>query len=146
MKTCLKCLIPKEETNFYLQHPARSKTRRKGVCKQCLNNQSVEWAAKNPQRALKNAREYKKRNPDRVENARLKREYGITLTEWNHLHFRQSGRCAGCDEPKKLDVDHSHSTGRIRGLLCRQCNTALGLLKESPSALARLIIYLQNPT
>jgi hypothetical protein len=58
----------------------------------------------------------------------------------------QEGRCAirGC-EATDLHVDHSYRTGRVRGLLCRQHNTALGMFRDSPTLLRAAVAYLQNP-
>ena len=59
---------------------------------------------------------------------RLKRRYGITLTEYNVLLKEQDGKCALCNKlpnGRWLDVDHDHTTNRVRGLLCYMCNQSL---------------------
>ena len=71
-------------------------------------------------------------------------KYGITLDEYEEMLAGQNGVCASCGTPpsgRKLSVDHDHETGVIRGLLCQPCNTALGLLKESPDRIASLLAY-----
>ena len=62
------------------------------------------------------------------------------------LLTKQDGRCAICGvRPKrKLHIDHCHSTGRFRGLLCSSCNTGIGLLRDSPAILRSAINYLEN--
>lgn len=65
----------------------------------------------------------------------LRRCYGITLEDYNDLYDQQEGRCAICKEEEKregwwLHVDHDHSTGEIRGLLCSVCNLALGHIER----------------
>jgi hypothetical protein len=62
------------------------------------------------------------------------------------MEYRQKGECAGCRKKKPLSVDHDHETERVRGLLCRQCNAALGLLYHQRSTLRRLARYLVNKT
>ena len=57
----------------------------------------------------------------------------------------QGGACAICGEVTELFTDHSYRTGKTRGLLCRQCNTALGMLKDSPTRLRKALVYLRNP-
>jgi RNase P subunit RPR2 len=60
----------------------------------------------------------------------------------------QGGICAGCLRPlepgRKTNVDHCHSTGRVRGILCPNCNTTLGLAYDNPETLERLAAYLRN--
>lgn len=63
----------------------------------------------------------------------LKSKYGITPEQWNARFLAQGKRCELCEKfirPDKLCVDHNHKTGHTRGLLCMQCNTALGLFEE----------------
>lgn len=88
-------------------------------------------------------------NPQLVRHRRLMSEYGISLDDYNALLVAQGGRCAVCCLPERdakrcLAVDHDHETGVVRGLLCRRCNTALGLLGESIDRVGRLQSYLQR--
>lgn len=80
-------------------------------------------------------------------NSHLKRKYNITLDEWNDLFEKQSGCCAICrkhqsEVPKKFSVDHCHKTGRVRGLLCFDCNTSLGKFNDDINLLRKAIDYL----
>lgn len=92
--------------------------------------------------------EIKKRAKERYEKNRNDlTKYGITLEEYNNLLITQKNECKICHKhitqsKYAFDVDHEHSTGIIRGLLCRQCNTALGLFKEDTEILLNAIIYL----
>lgn len=72
----------------------------------------------------------------------IKRKYGLSKEAYLKLIKKQKGLCAGCQlPPKKLCVDHDHKTGKIRGILCSDCNVALGLLKDNPETLYRLRKY-----
>lgn len=77
----------------------------------------------------------------------LKHKYNITFETYDELRNKQNGVCAVCKKVcksgKRLSVDHNHSTGRIRGLLCGKCNTALGLAEDSIERLYALIAYLK---
>ncbi len=80
---------------------------------------------------------------------RFKREYGLTLEEYNQLFMKQNGKCALCFKHQKdlkvaLAVDHNHHTGKIRGLLCTTCNRAIGLFNDDPSVLQRATTYLRG--
>lgn len=73
----------------------------------------------------------------------------IPAAQYAELMLSQNGKCAICkcdsginNRGDKLAVDHCHSTGKIRGLLCHKCNTALGLLKDSKENLLEAIRYL----
>lgn len=85
----------------------------------------------------------------------LRRKFGISVDEYDRMHDAQNGLCAVCNEPETdadyrtkrlrfLAVDHCHDSGAVRGLLCRRCNTALGLLLESPDRVEALLAYLRR--
>jgi hypothetical protein len=77
---------------------------------------------------------------------KIKYLYGITVEEYNELFQEQEGCCKICGKhqtafKRKLDVDHCHETGKIRGLLCNRCNQALGLMKDSPENIKAMLEY-----
>lgn len=91
---------------------------------------------------------------DRAYTSRyLRRTYKITLEDYERLLKSQNGRCAICGgegflmdasrHKVKLVVDHDHKSGRIRGLLCHNCNRALGLLHDDSTALQTALEYLK---
>lgn len=110
-------------------HPDR-KHKAFGLCPQCYRKRPDQR-----QKAAERLREWRERNPDRVnaqatDNRRrwLLQAYGITLEAYTEMLVSQFGRCAICgDGPTRqnLNVDHCHETGKVRGLLCDPCNTAL---------------------
>lgn len=85
---------------------------------------------------------------------RLKKEYGLTLEQYDAMKAAQGGKCAICDrthsqlQPTKiqgdrLHVDHDHKTGKVRGLLCHHCNMVLGHLGDNIERMQTAIRYLQ---
>lgn len=82
------------------------------------------------------------------ERARTLRKYGITQAQYDELLIDQKERCpiCGTGDPgaKGWCIDHCHDTDKVRGLLCNQCNTALGLMKEDPSALLAMVAYIEK--
>jgi hypothetical protein len=77
------------------------------------------------------------------ENA-LKKVYGISLADYEAMFERQGGACAICKRTGvTLCVDHCHLTGQVRGLLCTQCNCAIGLCRDDPALLRAAAEYLQ---
>lgn len=82
-------------------------------------------------------------NFNKRKNASLKHNYGITLEDYNLMFKKQNGKCFICNTLKNvLHVDHCHTTNKVRGLLCGNCNKALGLLKDNIDILQTAINYL----
>ena len=100
-----------------------------------------EQYLKNREQILKNSRK-----------THLKRTYGLSIAQYQEMVENQHNRCFVCNQYetrllktgliKPLSVDHNHTTGTIRKLLCNDCNAALGFVKEDPELLQKLIAYL----
>lgn len=77
-------------------------------------------------------------------------KYGISLTEYEQMFYDQSGRCKICKTQSsgfpRLNVDHHHQSGKIRGLLCSACNQGLGHFKDSPEIIDKAREYLSAST
>lgn len=106
------------------------------------NENGKKWRLNNRQKFL-----------DGLKNCELKRDYNITLTEYNNLLKKQDYTCAICRqvEIRKIDnklvvlsVDHNHKTGKIRGLLCSNCNNGLGRFRDNINTLQNAIEYLKR--
>ncbi|EAB7165606.1 hypothetical protein DU811_16680 [Salmonella enterica subsp. enterica] len=91
--------------------------------------------------------------PETRRNCHLRRNYGITLAEYKELSAKQNHVCAicHCAETRiikgsitSLCVDHCHQSGKVRGLLCANCNRAIGLIKDNTSLLQNAINYLEG--
>lgn len=98
-------------------------------------------------------REYRKTYYERPEIKRrrrcaeLQRKYGITLETYERMLKEQNGTCKICGgEPKvkSLHVDHCHTSGKIRGLLCTSCNTTIGKEENSPGLLQGMLEYIEE--
>jgi recombination endonuclease VII len=73
--------------------------------------------------------------------------YGITVDDYERMFVEQDGKCAACGDSagdRRLDVDHCHDSLKVRGLLCRKCNVALGLLSDSPERVMALAAYIMS--
>lgn len=88
---------------------------------------------------------WRKLNPDKVLGYTIKKRVAdFTVKQYRVMEKRQRGLCAICrKKPKgRLHVDHDHRTGKVRGLLCQQCNHGLGLFYDSIKSLRTAIMYL----
>ncbi|MEX1652843.1 endonuclease VII domain-containing protein [Streptomyces pseudovenezuelae] len=74
----------------------------------------------------------------------LKREYGLTEAERDEMVASQMGLCVICLKAPAVHVDHCHKTGRVRGVLCFNCNSAIGKLGDDPDAVRRAAAYLEG--
>lgn len=120
--------------------------------------QSVRYRAENREKVLAGLKVQAKKNPLARLRLQMKAKYGITETEYTEFYSKQDGRCGICKtnlvsqfDPTRdffrnskdlARVDHCHETGKVRGLLCGQCNTGLGLLGDNVSTIQRAIRYL----
>lgn len=96
-----------------------------------LNAYKRDWYARNPHKGA----EYRERRKDKVKWWWRESAYGVSKTDYMAMSDKQDGVCAICGSPPPegwlLCVDHDHSTGVFRGLLCKQCNLAIGNLRDS---------------
>jgi hypothetical protein len=102
-------------------------------CRDCLNESRRKW---------------REAHPDRHKARHVKNRYGIALDEYEAMAQRANGKCPICKEPppppfKAFDLDHDHETGKVRGLLCRPCNLALGGARDNPTILRALADYIE---
>lgn len=149
---CKKCGETKTEDLFPRRKDGRLGDRVRGDCSECLRIYKKKYAEANKDdiAAKKKARYYrdKEKNKDKFRHFRYKRKYGITVEEFTRIANQQDNLCKLCRSPsggkKRLCVDHDHVTGRFRGLLCIQCNVALGKLGDSVEGLERAIMYLKG--
>ncbi|MEU9196437.1 endonuclease VII domain-containing protein [Streptomyces hundungensis] len=74
----------------------------------------------------------------------LRRKYGMTEADREIMIAEQQGVCCICLSAAAIHVDHCHTTGRVRGVLCFNCNTGLGLLGENPDTIRRAAAYLEG--
>ena len=129
MKQCSKCSIEKPLTDYY-KHSG-FKDGRNNRCIPCYKDTR------------------KPRNKEREKRYNIERRYGLTEEGYAAMHEAQKGRCAVCKDPltvygKSTHVDHCHTTGAVRGLLCSKCNKGLGMFRDNQEFLASAIKYLQE--
>jgi hypothetical protein len=93
-----------------------------------------------------NAKNYRLQKPMQRRKAEIKKLYGLEMAEYQNMLDAQDHKCAICIKPfrKTPNVDHCHDTGRVRGLLCFNCNRAIGHLQNDTGIIQNAIAYLQR--
>ena len=107
-----------------------------------------QWRKDNPERYA--AYQKKRRSRPEVKAAdragHLKRKFGLTPVEYEAKLAAQGGGCALCGRQpgpgRQLDIDHDHTSGAVRGLICNTCNQGLGQFRDDPIRLAHAAAYL----
>lgn len=136
-KWCTKCREIKAVAEFRV---TGAKVR--STCRPCDAAQSAEWRERNPGYGT----DYMRRVRDERGYARRAR-FGLTPADVRAMLEAQHGRCGICDEsvtPEGINIDHCHSTGRIRAILCRSCNLGLGFFKDDPARMERAAEYIRE--
>jgi hypothetical protein len=96
---------------------------------------------------------YRALRPDDFKDGVLKKSYGISLERFKEMSESQNGVCAICGKSEKrkirgkitaLSIDHCHESGKIRGLLCSDCNRGIGILGDSPERLRAAADYIER--
>ena len=132
-KYCKSCDTTKPIDYFYLRN--KTSMVRHSTCKECDKKRVKE-----------------NHDPVAYRNAELQRRYGITQQDYEVMIAEQNNQCAICNTTEPggrhdrgyFVVDHCHTTGKVRKLLCHNCNTALGLVGDNTHILQSMIEYLQE--
>lgn len=163
-KKCSKCEKRKARSRFY-KHP-RTADGLQSYCIPCHlaaneasrkrnreadRQRAKRWRAANPDKVRAGRERYLEANRERI-NARKRaqriiKQYDLLPDEYEALLAHQKGLCAICREPGKgrwgkLCIDHDHKTGKVRGLLCSDCNLGIGKLKDDVKLVRRAAAYL----
>jgi hypothetical protein len=149
---CVKCVREegiKKLNNKQLMDPYRTKEKTK--------KRLGTWREENPEKyqnqykndiARQKCKEYYHNNKENVKDTYLQTNYGITLEDYNFLLEDQNKKCkicnSECSTGKSLAVDHNHETGKVRGLLCKNCNIGLGMFFDNIDFLESAVLYLKS--
>lgn len=111
--------------------------------------QKADWYEKNRIKEIARNKKYRAEKPEVDRRGHLRRKFGLTLEQYDDMLKKQGDVCAICKgRPtgrwKSLAVDHSHATGKVRGLLCYHCNLTLGYGRDSAAILEKAAEYLRK--
>ena len=143
-KKCSVCKIEKPLSEFYKD--LRALDGKASECKKCHNEETIKWRIEHPEKSREIAINiYRNYSSEKKRDIWLK-NYGINSMQYREILKSQDGCCAICGKMQKenFHVDHNHSTGKVRGLLCGNCNRALGYMNENVEALKSAINYLEK--
>lgn len=139
-KECTKCNTIKSLDNF--RWSSKSRCYISSHCKTCQNKYKSEKRKLDPEK-----------ESIRTRKRHYKNKYGITLDQYNKMFEKQKGLCAICNKSQRrystsgnirLAVDHNHNTGKVRELLCTECNVGIGYAQDNPEILKSMIAYLEK--
>lgn len=134
-KSCSKCKESLPLSKFSFKD--KSKSKYSSICKPCHNSYVKNtWYKNNSISQKKASAIWKKNNKDKV----VSTKYKISLEEARDLLEKTS--CEICGVEEKLNIDHDHATGAVRGRLCVNCNAGLGHFRDSISLLKEAIKYM----
>ena len=132
-KICTKCGAEKSFTEFF-----KNMNKKFGIdswCKECSKIGQE-----------KRAKTYREKHPEKIalrkKRRRVRNEYGISLDEYEQ---RIHGTCDICGSTEgQMNLDHCHTTNKLRGCLCSSCNNGLGRFKDNPKFLTNALMYLNR--
>lgn len=133
-KHCEQCDRDKELSEFYVRLHGPKVGKPVNPCKQCQSDNQKKY-----RKTTKGIAAYRKKH--------LKNNYGMTVNEYNEMYVLQNGCCAICGTPfgdNRINVDHNHKTGKVRGLLCVFCNIFTGYVEGYPGRVELIKIYLKG--
>lgn len=140
-RKCTRCQESRPLTEFHKNSQSRDGI--SNICKTCrsLRYKEVDYPKR---RSLVNTSDYRS-----VKSAKYRRLYGISIEDAEHLLHEQGNCCAICRlnveaSTHPFCVDHDHESGAIRGVLCRDCNLALGMFKDDPIKISNALNYLSK--
>ena len=149
MKVCRKCKVEKSYSEFHISQQGVKGPIYKSQCKVCVRKRQVEKYNNLTDEQKKQRREGNPCNTfEYRQQYNLRTRFGLTTEAFSAMIVEQNSTCKICgvgfEEKVKPQIDHNHETGKVRGLLCRNCNTSLGLLKENTETLRSMINYLND--
>lgn len=132
LRQCRSCGL-EAHTEEQLANFVKGKNNKHGyrqLCKECVNKSQTF-------------------DDDRTRNNFLRSRYNITIDDYNRMFEEQKGCCAICgkhqtETKKRLYVDHCHTTGQVRQLLCQHCNLIIGFANDNPNILAEALAYINK--
>lgn len=124
------------------------------LCKECDAARKGRFHRTDPLRYRERNNQWKQENGARYRELQkrhyLKSKYGLTQDQYDTLFEQQGGRCAICRKEGKrvngigpLEIDHDHTTGAVRGLLCRSCNMGIGIFCDDTDWMRAAITYIE---
>lgn len=131
LKICTTCTESKDISCFSIINKNTGSTQ--SSCKVCRNKYKAIKRKANPIKESLRKRKQK-----------LKSNYDMTIEDYDKLYSTQQGNCLICNTyHRKLSIDHCHDTGLVRGLLCSNCNSGLGMFKDNSILLLKAVEYLK---
>lgn len=144
------------ERERYKRNGAERKRNARAKRREHYRAKHREWRGLNPEKVKAwDTQKYRKqyaKNPSRfwkrARKAHYKKQYGLTIEEYDTMMRKSGLKCKLCRLPfsavRKKAMDHCHKTEKVRGVICRSCNAAMGLARDNPKTLLRMVAWLSK--
>lgn len=123
---------------------AKSKERYKKLDRKKENERCRILYHKKRNHYLEKNMKYRIKHPETLRSYKLKTKYGISISEYEELYKSQNGKCFLCESKDNLCIDHNHISGKVRSILCKKCNTALGMVNDNSLLLRKMADYIER--
>jgi arginine utilization protein RocB len=142
--TCKTC-IKEKQNKYYQDNKEKRKTTKNNIIKMILRALQI-GISEIRKKVRKTYSEFVKRHPEYHKKWHIKNTYDLEFDEYLKLKQKQDNKCAICESEltQKCCIDHDHTTGKIRGILCYNCNTGLGQFKDSEEIMLKAVAYLKK--
>lgn len=155
-KRCTGCGRKKRLVEFYVNR--KSRDGRTAKCATCCREENAVYRATHAEQVAARKAAYQRKNRDRLrlyyaaydagrrDAQRIKtrlHKYGLTREEYDKLVAAANGRCQICKTPcDKLQIEHCHASGTVRGLVCPRCNRGLAVFRDNKKLVAAAATFL----
>lgn len=149
IRTCPICQEDFPRTEEFFHRQTKSSDGLFSYCKTCNTQRTREWCERNAEKKRAVDKAYREANRERTRDYGLRRNFNISLEDFEKMLAEQGGGCAICGGLSSrhggtLHVDHDHTTGKVRGLLCDGCNLGLGKFLDNSTLLDIASSYLSS--
>ena len=124
------------------KHHGEAPRTKQNKCRLCKAASDKAYRAKNRDKLIASTANWHKTNRAHIQQYYRTKLYGLSKEQYEALLVSQNYKCAICKTADAKEIDHCHTTGKVRGILCGPCNRGIGIFKENRTTIAAVLAYL----